>query len=135
MSARKRFNFCDIIIIFALLTIILSFAFRKPIENIFDTLFFQTNISYTVESDDSHFNTSVLKNGDVLYNSSNEAVGTIESVTSGDKTRIIINTSGKADKTGVYIGNKMFIAPGLNIDLHTEQGYFFNCLVKKVQTY
>ena len=135
MSTGKRFNFCDIILIAALLATILSFVLRKPLESMLETVFFHTNVLYTVEADAETFDISKLESGTVIYNSENKAVGTVDDISAGNNVKIIINADALTDKTGTYVENNMFIAPGLNISLHTEQGYFFNCIVKKVQTY
>ena len=135
MSTGKRFNFCDIILIVALLATILSFVLRKPLESMLETVFFHTNVLYTVEADAETFDISKLESGTVIYNSENKAVGTVDDISAGNNVKIIINADALTDKTGTYVENNMFIAPGLNISLHTEQGYFFNCIVKKVQTH
>lgn len=135
MTAGKRFNFCDIILIVALLATILSFVLRKPIEKMLDTLFFQTNVLYTVEAGEETFDVSKLEPGAILYNDEHQAVGTVDGISTDNNVKIVVSANGIADKTGIYIEKNMFIAPGLNISLHTEQGYFFNCIVKKVQTY
>lgn len=135
MKKNKRINFCDIIILIALLAVVCGLTFRKPVENLVESLFFKSDVVYTADVyNNDNFDLSQLSEGTELYNEADEYVGTIIRIKQDFIPQITINTSGLSDRTGTYIGKNMFIAPGLNIELHTQNSGSFICLVKKVQT-
>lgn len=137
MKAKSRFNFTDIVLILAILVIISGFLFRKPIEKLIEDVYFKTDVTYTVQADaEPALN---LGPGKELFDTNGVSLGTVSKIqffTSDTTTlsRITIITQGMTDNSGTYVGDKMFIAPGVNINFKTKDGLHLQGTVKIVKT-
>lgn len=130
----KRFNGTDIIIVLAVLAVVCGIVFRTSFEKLVDSLFYKAEITYTVEI--AGVNVFELKNGVEVYDTDGNSIGVVVKKTvSDDRTKsvITINTIGKHDSHGNYIGNSTFIAPGKQLDICLKSNKVFSALVKKVE--
>ena len=134
MKSIKRFNFSDFVIVFALLVIVCGLIFRQPAENIIDDLYNKANISYEVEIDGIGYND--LKSGIEIFDARENTLGIIKNVkTNSEKntTILVIETEGKHNSRGNYIGDSIFVAAGKKMDFCLKNNKVFSALVKKVQ--
>ena len=130
----KSFNATDFVILLAFIAIICGIIFRSSFEKIVDSLFYKADITYTVEL--SGTNMPELKKGVEIFDGDRNSIGTIVDKTSSHdrtKTIITIETVGKHDNRGNYIGASTFIAPGKQLDLCLKNNKIFPSLVKKVE--
>ena len=130
----KNFNVTDFVILLAFIAIICGIFFRSSFEKIVDSLFYKADIVYTVEIMGT--NIPELKNGTEVFDGDGNSIGTITSKTMSEdraKTLFVIETVGKHDNRGNYIGASTFIAPGKQLDLCLKNNKVFSSLVKKVE--
>ena len=130
----KSFNFADFIILLALLVVICGAAFKKPVEKVIDELYSKADITYELEISKEYKNKFEV--GSKLYDDKGIYIGSVVEVLVGDNDNTVnltIETQGKHDNKGNYIGDSMFIAPGKEMDLHLNDKDVVKALVKKVQ--
>ncbi len=140
MKNQKSVKSADLLIVLALLAIICTLLFRKPIEKMVSELFLGTEVTYTVQfygNLDPSF-----KKGSEVFNAKGTCIGTIQKVaylgkdsdTGETPTVLTITADGLKNPTGTYVGESMFIAPGLNMEIRSDKQMSAYCVVKKVQT-
>lgn len=130
----KNFNATDVVILLAIIAIFCGIIFRSSFEKIVDSLFYKVDITYTVEITGA--DVSELKIGVQVFDSDGNNIGTVVKKDISDdhsKTVLVIETVGKHDSRGNYIGGSTFIAPGKQLDLCLENNKVFPALVKKVE--
>ena len=138
----KRFNISDIVIMIGVIALVCGLMFRNPVERILKNMFYQSNIEYVVgvSVEDANY----LKEGTEIKNIFGDSLGTVKFIkpdtAAKDENGIIvgykatIETVGITDKLGTYIGDSMFIAPRLAIEVYTESNEPIICVVKKIET-
>ncbi len=130
----KSFNFADFIILLALLVVICGVAFKKPVEKVIDELYYKADITYELEIGKEYKNKFEV--GSKLHDEKGIYIGSVVEVNADDSNRTVnltIETQGKHDNKGNYIGDSMFIAPGKKMDLYLDNNDVVKALVKKVQ--
>lgn len=137
MKFNKKFNFTDIILIVVLLAVVCGFAFRAPIEKLIENTFMKTEVNYVIETEaDTLLNFEIGKD---IYDINGVSLGTVSKIDfSFEKMmthgRVTLSATGIKDNSGVYIGEKMFIAPGVNISFKLDTGLSGSGTVKIVKT-
>lgn len=133
----KKFNFTDIVLILAIIAVVCGFAFRKPIEKLIETNFFKTEVTYVLSPDASDSFTFDV--GTEIFDDNGQSLGTVSKINFTTEEvveidRITVITQGIKNNSGVYIGDKMFIAPGVNINIRTNDGTMCSVTVKTVKS-
>ena len=138
----KKFNSSDVVLIIGLLAVISGLLLRNPIERMFTELFYQKNIEYVVSV--SANDALVLRAGSEIKDVHGDFLGVVKSNKpntalkddNGDflEYNVTIETVGMTDKLGTYIGNSMFIAPRMSLELYSDSGDPITCVVKKIET-
>lgn len=135
----KKFNGTDVVILLALIAVASAIIFRNSAEKMIEDLFYKTQITYFVLADKE--GTENLKEGMILFDNEKNMLGTVENIKDDtdtseeypDRYEIEISTQGMRDSIGTYIGDGMFIAPGKNLQLYTDENNSFICIVRKVE--
>ena len=138
----KKFNVSDVVIIIGVLAILSGLLLRNPIERMFTELFYQKNIEYVVSI--SANDAKLLHEGAELKDVHGDFLGTVKFIKPNTSARdvngiiigynVTIETVGMTDKLGTYIGNSMFIAPRMSLEVYSESSDPIVCVVKKIES-
>ncbi|MBE6623823.1 MAG: hypothetical protein E7621_06550 [Ruminococcaceae bacterium] len=138
----KKFNIADAIIIIGIIAIVSGLLLRNPIERMFTDLFYQKNIEYVVSI--SANDAKLLREGTEIKDVHGDSLGTVKFIKPNTSARddngiiigynVTIETVGMTDKLGTYIGNSMFIAPRMSIEVYSGSSDPIVCVVKKIES-
>ncbi len=154
MSENKRnkafINSADLIIIIAVLAIACGLFFRTPLEKIIEERFFSADITYeaVIYGKEASF-LDIIEPGATIYDTKSNEIGVISKVSSEQSfildnqnhlteyfdIYLIIDTKGKTDAYGSYVGDSVFVAPGTTMKVFTSDNVTFDFTVKRVETY
>ena len=138
----KKFNVSDVVIIIGILAVLCGLLLRNPIERMFTDLFYQTNIEYvvTVSANDA----KTMQVGREIKDIDGDSLGVVKFIKPNTSLRddngviigynVTIETVGMTDKLGTYIGNSMFIAPRMTLEVYSDSSIPIVCVVKKIES-